>query len=45
LNAYAWIMVGILFRLPRLALSPQFAAALPQIAPPLTAQRAAHWTR
>jgi hypothetical protein len=45
LNAYAWIMVGILFRLPKFALSAQFAAALPQIAPPLSAQRAAHWTR
>ena len=29
LNAYAWIMVGILFRLPKLALSAQFAMAPP----------------
>jgi hypothetical protein len=25
-NAYFWILIGILFRLPHLALSPQFAA-------------------
>jgi hypothetical protein len=27
LNAYLWLLLGILFRLPTLALSPQFAAA------------------
>jgi hypothetical protein len=26
LNAYAWILLGILFRLPKLALSAQFAS-------------------
>jgi hypothetical protein len=26
LNAYFWLLLGILFRLPTLALSPQFAA-------------------
>jgi hypothetical protein len=45
LNAYAWIMVGILFRLPKLALSAQFAAAPLQEAPQLTAQPAVHRTR
>ncbi len=31
LNAYLWLLLGILFRLPTLALSPQYAAAeLPQ---------------
>jgi hypothetical protein len=27
LNAYAWMLLGILFRLPKLALSAQFASA------------------
>ena len=27
LNAYLWLLLGVLFRLPKLALSPQFAAA------------------
>jgi len=26
LNAYAWLLLGVLFRLPKLALSAQFAA-------------------
>lgn len=34
LNAYAWVLVGILFRLPKLALSAQFASVeqAPQLA-------------
>lgn len=30
MNAYLWLMLGILFRLPTLKLSPQFAIAAPQ---------------
>jgi H+/Cl- antiporter ClcA len=29
LNAYFWLLLGILFRLPTLALSPQFASDAP----------------
>jgi len=29
LNAYLWLLLGVLFRLPSLALSPQFAANVP----------------
>jgi hypothetical protein len=29
LNSYLWLLVGVLFRLPKLALSPQFAAGAP----------------
>jgi DMSO/TMAO reductase YedYZ heme-binding membrane subunit len=29
LNAYLWLLLGILFRLPKLALSAQFAADAP----------------
>jgi hypothetical protein len=39
LNAYAWMMVGILFRLPKLALSAQFAAS------DTPAQRPVRWIR
>jgi hypothetical protein len=31
LNAYLWLLLGVLFRLPKLALSPQFTSA---VAPP-----------
>ena len=31
MNAYLWLMLGILFRLPTLKLSPQFAVAAPQL--------------
>jgi hypothetical protein len=31
MNAYLWLMLGILFRLPTLKLSPQFAIAAPQL--------------
>jgi hypothetical protein len=27
LNAYLWLLLGVLFRLPKLALSPQFTSA------------------
>ena len=37
LNAYLWLLLGLLFRLPKLALDAQFAAA--------TATPAAVWTR
>jgi len=33
LNAYAWLLLGILFRLPTLALSAQFAAGAPNEQP------------
>jgi hypothetical protein len=33
-NAYFWILIGILFRLPHLALSAQFAAETGQVAQP-----------
>jgi len=33
LNAYAWILLGILFRLPKLALSAQFAPGTPNNQP------------
>jgi len=33
LNAYAWVLLGILFRLPTLALSAQFAAGAPSEQP------------
>ena len=40
LNAYLWLLLGILFRLPTLAVSAQYAAAqLPQTSTPWT------WTR
>jgi len=39
LNAYAWVLLGILFRLPTLALSAQFAAGAP------TEQPARRWIR
>jgi len=29
LNAYLWLLLGVLFRLPKLALSAQFAADAP----------------
>jgi len=29
LNAYLWLLLGVLFRLPNLALSSQFAATVP----------------
>jgi hypothetical protein len=49
LNAYAWIMVGILFRLPKLALSAQFAATAPSPQSRFVTQPAMHpaarWTR
>jgi len=31
LNAYLWLLLGILFRLPTLAVSAQFAAAQPGV--------------
>jgi hypothetical protein len=38
LNAYLWLLLGILFRLPTLALSAQFAAGAPDAKP-------RHWIR
>jgi hypothetical protein len=37
LNAYLWLLLGILFRLPSILLSPQFAANA------LDAEREGHW--
>jgi hypothetical protein len=34
LNAYLWLLLGILFRLPSIALSPQFAAGAVDATPP-----------
>ena len=39
LNAYLWLLLGILFRLPHIALSPQFAAT------PSAAQTPRAWVR
>jgi hypothetical protein len=33
MNAYAWLLLGMLFRLPKLALSAQFAAGTPEMQP------------
>jgi hypothetical protein len=33
LNAYLWLLLGVLFRLPTIALSPQFAANAPVVQP------------
>jgi hypothetical protein len=47
LNAYAWVLLGVLFRLPKLALSAQFAA-VPAMQPRFVSQPAlepgARWT-
>lgn len=49
LNAYAWTLIGILFRLPKLALSAQFAATAPSAQPRFATAPAMHpaarWTR
>jgi hypothetical protein len=39
LNAYLWLLLGLLFRLPTIALSPQFAVNAPATQPPR------HWIR
>jgi hypothetical protein len=38
-NAYFWLLLGVLFRLPTIALSPQFAANAP------AAQTQPRWVR
>jgi hypothetical protein len=39
LNSYMWLLLGILFRLPKLAPSPQFAS------PPAAVPLGPRWTR